>query len=90
MVAALFTTGTGLLAMPFTELFAVLLVIADWLGTGLGRGRTHDHGALYDASPTERTGEVIGLRVTLQNICQTSVPLLSGAMGTAMGVGPVF
>jgi predicted MFS family arabinose efflux permease len=90
MVGALFTTGTGFLAMPFTQIYAVLLVISFWLGLGLGVAGPMTMSLLFDASPPDRTGEVVGLRVTLQNLCQTAVPLLSGAIGTATGVGPVF
>ena len=90
MVTALFTTGTGFLCLPFTELFSLLLVICFWIGMGLGVAGPMTMALLYDASPPERTGEVIGLRVTLQNICQSAVPLASGAIGAATGVGPVF
>jgi predicted MFS family arabinose efflux permease len=90
MVAALFTTGTGFFLMPFTEAYAAMLAICFWLGLGLGLAGPMTMSLLFDASPPDRTGEVVGLRVTLQNICQTAVPLASGAIGTATGVGPVF
>ena len=45
---------------------------------------------MYDASPAARVGEVVGMRMTVANIGQTVVPLLSGAVGAAFGVAPVF
>lgn len=90
MVGSLFVSGTGFLLIPFTQIYALLLVICFWLGLGLGVAGPMTMSLLFDASPPERTGEVVGLRVTLQNLCQTIVPLASGAIGTATGVGPVF
>jgi len=90
MAGALFATGTAFLGLPLTENYAVLLAMCFWLGMGLGIAGPMTQALLYDASPPERAGEVIGLRVTLQNVCQTGVPLLSGVIGTATGVGPVF
>jgi hypothetical protein len=33
---------------------------------------------------------VLGLRATMMNISQSAVPLVSGAIGAALGVAPVF
>jgi MFS family permease len=90
MVGALFVTGTAFLGLPMTSNFPLLLALSFWLGMGLGVAGPMTQALLYDASPPERAGEVIGLRVTLQNVCQTGVPMLSGVIGTATGVGPVF
>jgi MFS family permease len=90
MAAALFVTGTAFAALPMTSSFPLLLAISFWLGMGLGVSGPMTQALLYDASPPERVGEVIGLRITMQNVCQAGVPLLSGAIGTAMGVAPVF
>jgi MFS family permease len=90
MVAALFATGTAFLLLPMTANFTLLLVILFWLGLGLGISGPMTQALLYDASPPERTAEVIGMRVTLQNICQTGIPILAGVLGTATGLAPVF
>jgi hypothetical protein len=45
---------------------------------------------LYAASPPGRQGEVIGVRTTMLNGSHTFLPLAMGALGTALGMGPVF
>lgn len=90
MVASLFATGTGFLMMPFTQSYALLTALCAWIGVGLGLSGPMTMTILYEISPPGRQGEVIGMRVTIQNLCQVLVPLMSGAFGTAAGVGPVF
>ncbi|MFM9969597.1 MAG: MFS transporter [Burkholderiales bacterium] len=90
MVVSLFASGTGFLMVPFTEAFVPLTLICFWIGIGLGLSGPMTMTLLYEASPPNRQGEVIGMRVTVQNVCQAAVPLFSGVVGAAMGVGPVF
>jgi len=80
----------GFVAMPFTELYVVMAPLAFLIGTGLGLSGPVATTLMYDASPPGRVGEVVGLRMTVANTGQTLVPLFSGAVGAAFGVGPVF
>jgi MFS family permease len=68
----------------------VLVVLASIMGVGLGLSGPLSTTVMYDASPPDKVGEVIGLRMTMANLGQTLVPLLSGAVGAALGVAPVF
>jgi MFS family permease len=90
MVMSLFACGTGFLLLPFTQSFVLLTAICFWIGIGLGVSGPMTMTLLYDASPPNRQGEVIGMRVTMQNVCQAAVPLFSGVVGTAVGVSPVI
>ena len=45
---------------------------------------------VYNASPPGRAAEAVGVRSTLMHGSQTFIPLLFGAMGSALGVTPVF
>ena len=45
---------------------------------------------IYNRSPAGRAGEALGLRLTSNNITHTSVPMVFGGLGTAIGVGSVF
>jgi hypothetical protein len=45
---------------------------------------------LYEASPAGRQGEVVGVRTTVLNVSSTALPLVFGAVGSALGMGPVF
>ena len=64
--------------------------LAGLLGLGLGVGAPISMALIYEASPPDRIGEVLGLRLSLINAMQTVVPLTAGAIGAALGVGPVF
>jgi MFS family permease len=82
--------GIGFFGMPFTAIYALLAVLACVMGIGLGLSGPLSTSLMYDASPPDRVGEVIGLRMTMANAAQAVVPLLFGAVGTALGVAPVF
>jgi MFS family permease len=82
--------GIGFIGMPFTAVYAALVVLACMMGVGLGLSGPLSTTVMYDASPPDKVGEVIGLRMTMANLGQTLVPLLSGAVGAALGVAPVF
>lgn len=83
-------TAIGFIGMPFTEVYLWMGVFACSIGAGLGLSGPVSSTLMYDASPPERVGEVVGMRVTVGNIGQTVLPLLSGAVGAALGVAPVF
>ena len=82
--------GIAFLGIPVTAHFTLLLALSFWMGMGLGLSGPMAISLLYDASPPDRVAEVVGLRVTMANLCQTFVPLVSGAVGAAIGVAPVF
>ena len=45
---------------------------------------------IYGRAPEGRSGEALGLRMTINNFTHMVTPLLFGAIGTAFGVAPVF
>ena len=45
---------------------------------------------IYARAPAGRSGEALGLRMTINNLTHIVVPLFFGAVGTAFGVAPVF
>ena len=60
------------------------------LGLLLGIMQPMSMALCYDASPEDRKGEVIGLRLTLTFSLHIIIPLFSGAMGSALGMMPVW
>lgn len=44
----------------------------------------------YNRSPAGREGEVTGLRLTANNVARVVIPVVCGALGTALGAAPVF
>lgn len=90
MIASLITTAAAFVPIPIATSVPLLTLFAACIGMGLGLCGPLSQALLYDASPPGRIGELLGLRVTMLNGSHTAVPLLTGAIGTAIGVGPVF
>lgn len=90
LVAAMFLTGVVLLAFPVVEGVALLTTLAFLLGLGLGGTQPLVLALLYERAPPGRAAEVVGVRTLLLNFAQASVPLAFGALGTALGMLPVF
>jgi MFS family permease len=90
MILSLASSAFCFVAMPLVTSLTVLMVLAFLIGLGMGLSGPLSQALLYEASPPERVGEVMGLRVTAMNVTQTVVPIGSGAVSAALGNGPVF
>ncbi len=90
IIVAQMLIALGYIGMPLTQIYAALVALAFLMGLGLGLTGPLATTVMYDASPPDKVGEVIGLRMTMANLAQTLVPLLSGAVGATFGVAPVF
>ena len=91
LLFASFAGGSlSFVGFTFTDNIAVIALLSVWLGMVLGFTGPMVLTLLYEASPPGRTGEVVGVRVTLMNICSTAVPLLAGSIGAMVGVAPAF
>jgi MFS family permease len=75
---------------PFFDSAPALAVVAFGLGLSLGLGQPLSLMLIYASSPPGRTGEALGLRMTINNFTHIVVPVVFGALGTALGVAPVF
>jgi MFS family permease len=64
--------------------------VAFLLGLGLGMSQPMAMSIMHNATPPGRMGEAVGIRMTLINMSQFSMPLLFGALGTAVGMTPMF
>lgn len=87
---AMFTGALAFLPFPFIEFVPALLALSFCIGLALGCGQPLTLNIVYNRSPPGRSGEVTGLRLTINNITHIGVPLAAGALGTALGVAPVF
>jgi MFS family permease len=90
MISSLVVAGLGFAGMPAAAGFIPIASFVFIMGLGLGLSGPIAQALVYEASPPARIGEVLGLRVTMMNVSHTAVPLVFGALGTAVGVGPVF
>jgi predicted MFS family arabinose efflux permease len=90
ITTAFVVAGTAYSLFPFVTSATLMMGIAFLLGLGLGCSQPMVMSLLYAASPAGRQGEVVGLRTTVLNISSTALPLVFGAVGSALGMGPVF
>lgn len=90
LIAAMISTGAVLLVFPLVEGVPLLMTLAFLLGLGLGGTQPLVLALLYERAPPGRAAEVVGVRTLLLNFAQASVPLAFGALGTALGMLPVF
>jgi predicted MFS family arabinose efflux permease len=90
VIAAMSVAGLSYALFPLAQSVALLMALSFLLGIGLGSAQPFIMTLLYAASPPGRQGEVIGVRTTMLNGSHTFLPLAMGALGTALGMGPVF
>lgn len=87
---ALVVTALNFLLYPFFEKVWILVSLSFLLGLGLGSTQSSILALLQQHAPSGRAGEAFGLRMALINGCQVTLPLAFGALGTFMGVMPLF
>ena len=90
ITVAMVVSGIAYSLFPFVTSAPLLMAISFLLGIGLGCSQPMVMALLYAASPPGRQGEVIGVRTTVLNTSHTFLPLVFGALGSALGMGPVF
>jgi len=87
---ALLTAAGSYILFPLVSNVATLMTLAFVLGIGLGGSQPMVMSLLHDAVPEGRTGEAVGIRAAVVTTSQTFMPLLFGALGSALGVAPAF
>lgn len=90
LAASLAIAAGSFLLFPLVERAALLMSVAFLLGLGLGMSQPMVMSLLHNTAPVGRVGEAVGVRMTLVNISQITIPLAFGALGTALGMLPVF
>ena len=90
LLYALLLTASMFAAMPFFRSSVALGLICFVLGLGLGLCQPLTMIISYNHSPKGRAGEVVGVRVAINNFMHVVTPPVFGAVGTLMGLGPVL
>jgi predicted MFS family arabinose efflux permease len=87
---AMFLGAAAFACVPLFENVAALMLAAFVMGLGLGCGQPLTMMITYNRSPSGRAGEANGLRQMANNVTHMVIPLAFGALGSAVGMGPVF
>jgi MFS family permease len=87
---SLATAGATYFLFPAFRDPLVLGMISFLLGLGLGCGQPLSIILTYNHSPPGRSGEALGLRLTVNKFTQILVPVMFGSLGSAFGILPIF
>ncbi len=89
----IYAIGVGALTFilfPLLENPFLLAAVAFVLGLGCGCGQPISGSLIYSLTPAGRQSEGAGVRVMFNNVVHLVVPVVFGAIGTALGFVPVF
>jgi predicted MFS family arabinose efflux permease len=90
LTGSLFIASAAFALMPLLSQLGLLLALSFALGLGLGSAQPLTIMLTYDHAPEGRSGEALGMRITVNKLTQIAVPLIFGGIGSAFGVPPVF
>jgi MFS family permease len=88
-----FTMFVGALAyalFPFVKSVGPLMALSFTLGLALGCSQPMVMSLLHSIAPAGRMGEAVGVRMAVINASTFAMPLLFGAVGSTLGLAPVF
>ena len=88
--AAMVGTGLVFAAYPFATSPWLMAALAMALGVTLGCVQPMVMSGLHHLTPAARHGEAIALRSIVINLSSTTLPLVFGAAGAAVGVAALF
>ncbi len=90
LTASLFIAGVTYMLVPFVSQAPLLALVAFLLGIGLGCAQPLTILLTYNHAPAGRSGEALGMRLTVNKLTQILVPVVFGGVGSAFGLIPVF
>jgi MFS family permease len=87
---AMFVACSAFVLFPFFKDPWALAAVSFLLGVGCGCGQPLSMTLVYNASPKGRAGEATGMRITVNQVAHMVIPLVFGAVGSAVGLSAVF
>jgi len=90
LTGSLFIATATYALFPFLSGAPMLVATAFLLGLGLGSAQPLTIMLTYHHAPPGRSGEALGMRLTVNKITQISIPLVFGGVGAVFGLAPVF
>jgi MFS family permease len=82
--------AAGFALIPAFSGVVALSVVSFMFGLGMGCGQPITTMLLFGHSPPGRSGEILGLRQTANNILRVTSPTVFGLIASAFGLLPVF
>jgi predicted MFS family arabinose efflux permease len=82
--------AAGFMLVPFCASVLPLVAVSFIFGCGMGCGQPITLMLMFAHSPQGRTGETLGLRLTVNNLMRVLGPAVFGSVGSAFGLFAVF
>ncbi|MGI6451330.1 MAG: MFS transporter [Desulfitobacteriia bacterium] len=89
-ISCLLVSACAFFILPLFGSIPTLAFGSFIVGLSLGCGQPLSMVMAYSASPLGRTGEVLGVRLTVNKTVQFFVPIIFGSVGTLVGALPIF
>lgn len=80
----------GFALVPMFQHTVALMAVAFVFGLGMGLGTPLTVILMFSRSAEGRSGQTLGVRLTASNSVRTFAPMVFGAVGSALGIWPVF
>ena len=90
LAGAFVLSAFGFLLVPFFENIYALGVISFIFGLGMGCGTPITLMLMFNNSPSGRSGEAMGLRMSVDNLVRIVSPIVFGAVASGFGLALVF
>ena len=90
LAVSMYFAAAVFIAFPFAHNAWLIGALSFGIGLALGCGQPITLLMSYNRSPEGRTGEVTGVRMTLNHFTHTVVPVVAGGLSAAFGMAPVF
>jgi MFS family permease len=90
LAVALCMGAMGFSLVPFFSHPVALAAVSFGFGLGMGLGIPLTVILMFSRSAEGRSGQALGLRLTGNNFVRVAGPIVFGAVGTALGIPPVF
>ena len=86
----MFVAAIAYALFPFVRQLGALIALSFALGLALGSAQPMVMSLLHSIAPAGRMGEAVGVRMSIINASTFAMPLLFGAVGSTLGLAPVF
>jgi len=87
---AFFVGAASLALLPWFNNVAILALVSFVFGIGMGCGQPIITILMFSYSPKGRSGEALGLRMSIIHLTKLVGPVAFGSIGTALGLAPMF
>lgn len=90
IIASIMISGVFFILLPFGVGIATLTLMSLAMGMGLGLGQPLSISTTVNLSPPDKTGEVLGFRLTLNRLTQFVTPIGFAGIVTISGISGAF